>query len=167
MTLTPAQLREVKLFQAFSDEDLQTLIRSGEIQNYEALAMLVIEGEPSGGLFFLLEGQVGIFKTNRASGDLVEIAHLHAGHSFGEMSLIDDAPRSATVQALTACRAFILPAPAFMAFLHGGTDRMRAEFYQRCVLELAKRLRILDNHYVDAQYQLWKVALHGEGKKVA
>lgn len=166
MTLTTAHLREVKLLQAFSDEDLGVLLKGGEILEFEALALMVIEGEPSGGLFFLMEGQAGIFKTNKASGDLVEIAQLRAGHSFGEMSLIDDAPRSATVQALTACRAFHLPSTVFTAFLQRN-EKTKCEFYQRCVAELAKRLRSLDDHYVISQYNLWKVALKGDGKKAA
>jgi CRP-like cAMP-binding protein len=166
MKLSTAQLREVKLMQGFSDEDLEVLLAGGETLTFEALSLMVIEGEPSGGLFFLTEGQAGIFKTNKASGDLVEIAHLRAGNSFGEMSLIDDAPRSATVQALTACTAFHLPSHVFTTFL-SANDRTKCEFYQRCVAELAKRLRSLDDHYVDAQYQLWKVALKGDGKKAA
>lgn len=166
MTLTTAHLREVKLLQGFSDEELGVLLQGGEILDFEALALMVIEGEPSGGLFFVMEGQAGIFKTNKASGDLVEIAQLHAGHSFGEMSLIDDAPRSATVQALTACRAFHLPSTVFTAFLQRN-EKTKCEFYQRCVTELAKRLRQLDDHYVVSQYNLWKVALKGDGKKAA
>lgn len=166
MTESQVNLREVKLLQGFSDEDLQALVRAGEILTFEALALIVIEGEPSGGLFFLLEGQAGVFKTNKASGNLIEIGNLKSGNSFGEMSLVDDAPRSATIQALTACRAFHLPTSAFTTFLLRN-DRTRSDFYQRCVLELAKRLRQLDDHYVDVQYQLWKVALKGDGKKAA
>lgn len=166
MTSNAVNLREVKLLQELPEEDLQALVQAGEILNFEALAMIVIEGEPSGGLFFLLEGQAGVFKTNKSSGDLIEIGNLHAGNSFGEMSLIDNAPRSATIQALTACRAFHLPADAFTAFLMRN-DQTRCDFYKRCVLELAKRLRQLDDHFVDTQYQLWKVALQGDGKKVA
>lgn len=166
MTLTGAHLREVKLLAAFSDADLETLLKGGEILSYDALTLMVIEGEPSGGLFFVMEGQVGIFKTNRASGDLVEIAHLRAGQSFGEMSLVDDAPRSATVQALTAVKAFHLPAEVFQRFL-AQNEGAKCEFYRRCTQELAKRLRSLDENYVDTQYQLWKVALKGDGKKAA
>jgi len=166
MNLTTAHLREVKLLSGFSDEDLAHLLKGGEILSFEALALVVIEGEPSGGLFFLMEGQVGIFKTNKASGDLVEIAQLRAGQSFGEMSLIDDAPRSATIQALTPAKAFHLPSDVFKSFL-AGNERTKCEFYQRCVAELAKRLRSLDDNYVISQYNLWKVALKGDGKKVA
>lgn len=166
MKLTTAHLREVKLLQAFTDDDLAILLQGGEILEFEALALMVIEGEPSGGLFFLMQGQAGIFKTNKASGDLVEIAQLRAGHSFGEMSLIDDAPRSATVQALTPTRAFHLSSDVFMKFLQRN-EKTKCEFYQRCVSELAKRLRHLDDHYVISQYNLWKVALKGDGKKAA
>ncbi len=166
MTLTAANLREVKLLQGFTDDELQLLVRGGEILTFEPHALIVIEGEPSGGFYFLIEGQAGVFKTNKATGDLCEIANLRAGLSFGEMSLIDDAPRSATVQALTACKTFHLPRSAFVAFLQTN-PKVKCEFYERCVAELAKRLRELDDHYVYNQYQLWKVALKGDGKKAS
>ena len=166
MNLTTTQLREVKLLEGFTDAELHALVQGGEILTFEAHASIVIEGEPSGGFYLLLEGQAGIYKLNRASGDIHEVSQIRAGQSFGEMSLIDDAPRSATVQALTPCKAFHLPRPAFIAFLQQN-QRMKCEFYERCVLDLSKRLRDLDDHYVTNQYQLWKVALKGEGKKAS
>lgn len=166
MTLTTANLKESKLLQGFSDEELQFFVNGGEILDFEPHALIVIEGELSGGFFFLMEGQAGVFKTNKASGDLCEVALLRGGHSFGEMSLIDDAPRSATVQALTTCKAFHLPRAVFLDFLQRNA-KTKCEFYERCVVELSKRLRQLDEHYVHNQYQLWKVALKGDGKRAA
>lgn len=166
MSLTAANLRESRLLQGFTDDELQILVRGGEILTFEPHALIVIEGEPTGGFFFLMEGQAGVFKTNKSSGDLCEVASLRSGNSFGEMSLIDDAPRSATVQALTVCKTFHLPRSAFLSFLNGNA-KTKCEFYERCVVELSKRLRELDDHYVYNQYQLWKVALKGDGKKAA
>lgn len=166
MTLTATQLREVKLLQGFTDEELQLLVGRGEVLDFEPHALIVIEGDPSGGFYFIMEGQAGVFKRNKASGDLCEVATLRAGLSFGEMSLIDDAPRSATVQAFTSCRTFHLPRSAFVSFLQSNA-KTKCDFYERCVIELSKRLRELDDHYVLNQYQLWKVALKGDGKKSA
>ncbi|OFZ82124.1 MAG: hypothetical protein A2583_07345 [Bdellovibrionales bacterium RIFOXYD1_FULL_53_11] len=154
-------LKGVKLFRALSDGEIGRLIQLGTGVSFEAHANIVIEGELSWGLYVILEGMVGIFKTNKLSGDPYDVGQLRSGNFFGEMSLIDDNPRSATVRALSDCQLFFLSKEAFMHFL-GGSKDLKMRFYESCIQDLVHRLRELDDDYVISQYQLWKSAMKKE-----
>lgn len=153
-----ALLREVKLLQSFSEAELSQLIQKGESQQFEAHSNIVIEGEMTWGLYLILDGMVGIFKTNKLTGENYDVGQLRRGSFFGEMSLIDNNPRSATVKALTDCHLFYISKDAFTAFIAQSKD-VQLRFYENCIRTLVHRLRELDDNYVISQYQLWKIAL--------
>jgi CRP-like cAMP-binding protein len=158
---TVPMLKEIKLLRPFSEAELSQLIMVGHGSTYEAHANMIIEGEMSWGLFLILDGVVGIFKTNKLTGENYDVGQLRRGSFFGEMSLVDENPRSATVKALTDCHVFYISKDAFEAFLAHSQER-KLKFYESCVRNLVGRLRDLDDNYVISQYQLWKVALKKE-----
>lgn len=154
-------LKEIKLLAPFSDQDLNQLLQAGSSVSFEAHSNIVIEGEMSWGLYLILDGSVGIFKTNKLTGESYDVGQLRKGNFFGEMSLIDNNPRSATVKALSDCHLFFISKEAFQNFLVQSQER-RIKFYESCIRTLVIRLRELDDDYVVSQYQLWKVALKKE-----
>jgi len=154
-------LREVRLLQPLKEAELAQLVQLGEATYFEEHANIVIEGEMSWGLFVILEGIVGIFKHNKMTGEPYDVGQLKQGNFFGEMSLVDENPRSATVKALTHVRVFYVSKENFHKFLSQSQD-LKVRFYQACVHTMVNRLRELDDNYVISQYQLWKVALKKE-----
>jgi CRP/FNR family transcriptional regulator/CRP/FNR family cyclic AMP-dependent transcriptional regulator len=150
--------KEVKLMQCFSNEELAEITKLGTMCNYEAYANIVIEGELTWGIYFIIDGMVGIFKTNKLSSNSYDVGHLKKGSFFGEMSLVDEDPRSATVRALTNCQLFFIPKEKFNAFLNASQPR-KLKFFENCIQLIVSRLRELDDSYVISQYQLWKTAL--------
>jgi CRP-like cAMP-binding protein len=158
---TVPMLREVKLLQTLNDGELGRLIQVGAGATYEAHGNIIIEGEMSWGLYLILEGVVGIFKANKLTGESYDVGQLRSGSFFGEMSLVDENPRSATVRALTDCHLFYISKDSFEHFLGASSD-LRLRFYDACVKNLVGRLRELDDNYVISQYQLWKTALKKE-----
>ncbi|HAR43925.1 MAG TPA: hypothetical protein DCS07_15035 [Bdellovibrionales bacterium] len=153
-----AMLRDVKLLQCFSESELSHLIQVGVTANYEDHANIVIEGELSWGLYLILEGVVGIFKNNKLTGEPYDVGQLRHGNFFGEMSLVDDNPRSATVRALTNCQLFYISKEHFQQYLTASKE-MKLKFYETCIQTIVSRLRELDDNYVVSQYQLWKAAI--------
>jgi len=78
------------------DIDFGLLAGDGiETRAVKAGAVIFKEGDKADGLFIIKSGQVGIRLGNRS------LAELNANSIFGEMALIDDAPRSATAVAVT------------------------------------------------------------------
>ncbi len=154
-------LKEIKLLAPFSEDELSVLIQKGISGTVEAYENIIIEGELSWGLYLVLQGRVGVYKNNKLTGETYDVCELGEGSFFGEMSLIDDNPRSATVRALTDCQLFYLSKEAFTEFL-AHTPSTRLRFMESCVRGLVGRLRELDDNYVISQYQLWKTALKKE-----
>jgi CRP-like cAMP-binding protein len=159
--LDPIFLREINLLEVFSDQELAQLISLGTLASYEPQANIVIEGEMSWGLYLILAGHVNILKNNKLTNEAYEVGHLRAGNFFGEMSLVDEQPRSATVCTLTPCQVFCLTKDAFMEFLNRAPD-LKTRFYENCARLLVHRLRDLGDNYVISQYPLWFTSLKKE-----
>jgi CRP-like cAMP-binding protein len=163
--VTSALFKEIKLFQSFSERELDRLISLGTSVQYESHTNIVIEGELSWGLYIILEGLLGVFKTNKLTGQSYDVGQLRTSNFFGEMSLVDDNPRSATVKTLTQCQLFYISKDAFTNFLDSSKD-IKLNFYQNCVKTIVNRLRELDDNYVISQYQLWQTVIKKEGGSV-
>ena len=73
-------------------------------------AVVVAAGDPGDAFFIIAEGSVCV----RTSG---RVARLHAGEFFGEMALLDGAPRSATVTADGDVRLMVVPRNEFLQLL--------------------------------------------------
>jgi len=74
--------------------------------------ILFKEGEKGNSVFFVVEGTLDVIKES-LTGESVIITALHRGRSIGEMSIIDDFPRSATVKARTQVKLVILTREGF------------------------------------------------------
>lgn len=103
----PELLRQVQLFAGVEEKDLASIARSFKLRTFNAGDLIAEEGK-SGIGFFLIESG-----TAKATHGALEIATLGAGASFGEVALIDEGPRSATVIAETELRCWGLSAWEF------------------------------------------------------
>lgn len=160
--LSAQSFRGISLLSCFTAPQLQQMISLGHTRDFEPYTNIIVEGEESWSLFVILEGVVGIFKSNKLTGDIHDVAQLQAGSFFGEMSLVDRNPRSASARAITHCRVFEISRADFESFLNQSHE-LRLNFYENCVNTLIGRLRELDDNYVVSQYQLWKTALRQKG----
>ena len=95
----PDDLRAVPLFQSLSDANLASLAKTVARRRATTGEVLCREGEPGDEMYVVLDGTVTLHK---AVGDReTELGRLESGAYFGEMALIGDAPRSATIRAAT------------------------------------------------------------------
>ncbi len=100
-------LRTIPLFSSVSDEDLESTASLLIERRFPKHKTVVEEGLPGDYMYVIREGRV---KVTKLSGDGREkiLELLEAGSFFGEMSLLDSAPRSASVKALTEVRILAL-----------------------------------------------------------
>ena len=110
--LTPqAQaLRNVPFFEELTDEDLERMIRIGEVRRFEPGQDIVTRGEVGGGLFVIVSGTARVEAGGRAHD-------LATGDFVGEMALLERRPRSATVTAVSPVEALTIEAMHFKPFL--------------------------------------------------
>jgi CRP-like cAMP-binding protein len=93
----PAFLRTVFLFRELSEPDLDALVLSLRDRRVRKGEVLFREGDAGHELYLIREGSVVVSKLVTGRVEQV-LARMGAGEIFGEMSLFDEAPRSATVQ---------------------------------------------------------------------
>src|SRR5258708_38145652 len=115
MTIT-AILRQVPFFSHMSDEELDRMYPGGKVVSLQQGEVVVHEGDVADCMYVVLEGQVSVNKVDNADHP-VTIATLGVGDFFGEMALLDQGTRSATVICHVPCRLFVLDQNAFRNLL--------------------------------------------------
>jgi CRP-like cAMP-binding protein len=107
-------LRTVPLLHTLHDSELYRICDALQPVAFQPNSPIVQQGE-SGHEFYIIEsGEAVVTMTN---GEPVEVARIGAGDYFGELALIYDAPRAATVKALTAVKCVTLSKADFIRLL--------------------------------------------------
>ncbi len=96
-------LRGVYFFQSLGEEAIHRIGDACHEESFEPGALIFVEGTKADKLYIILDGTVEVWKDYYAEEKDLLAVH-SAGHLFGEMALIDDLPRSATVVARDATR---------------------------------------------------------------
>ncbi len=96
-------LRKIPLFTELSEDELQAVAELITRQDVQKKNIVVQEGEPGEALYIILEGSVKI-SSYTAEGREIVLSLLNKGSFFGEMSLLDKRPRSATVTTMEDAR---------------------------------------------------------------
>lgn len=96
------KLKEIPTLSTFSEEELKGLLELSKIRKYEPGELILEEGFFDSWIYFLISGKVKIVKHGEDVSTLKRV-----GDIFGEMSIIDGSPRSASVYAVdkTVCLA--------------------------------------------------------------
>ncbi len=83
------------------------LAQAGLLKKYGTDEIIFHQGDPGHEMFILLKGRVRLL-AHSADGTDVPFMDVNAGDFFGEMSLLENAPRSATVQAVDDCMVIVI-----------------------------------------------------------
>ena len=108
-------LRRLPLFADLSQADLDWLSERAEPMTIEPGTNLIEEGDPGDAAYIVVDGEFEVVKKSIHS-DIV-IAVREAGEVFGEMALIDQAPRMATVRATRSSKVLKISDETFKLFL--------------------------------------------------
>ena len=126
-------LQQVPLFAACSRKDLQLVARRAEDVRVPAGKALVSEGETGHEFFVILDGTARVSRQGR------KIAALGPGDSFGELALLEKAPRNATVVADSDMELVVLGQREFSGII----DEVPG-FARKLLTGMASRLRDAD-----------------------
>jgi CRP-like cAMP-binding protein len=91
----------VKAFQGLTAAEISELLNRAEKCSFPLNAPIVKEGSSGHHMYIILDGEAMVSKKGR-DGE-IELARLYAADSFGEMALVDNEARCATVTALSPC----------------------------------------------------------------
>jgi uncharacterized membrane protein len=100
-------LASVPLFESFNDEERALLAAQLEEVTFSPGQVIFRRGDPGGAIFIVAAGEVEIFIED-STGDRIVFETAKRGDFFGELSLLDGDPRSASAQALASTQALRL-----------------------------------------------------------
>ena len=123
------------LFTALSDADAWELIRLSRQESAPTRHAVFQVGQPGDSLHIVLEGRVKVSLLSEEGKEAI-LSILGAGEVFGEMSLFDGEPRSATVTTMEPCRFMVLRRQVFLPFLE-----KRIHVMLELIAEVSRRLR--------------------------
>ncbi len=118
------QLRKVHLFEGVPDEDLEEIAKLVDSRHVDGGEIVFPEGEPGDAFYIVFRGAVEIVKSRPAGGE-DKLAVREKGDGFGEMSLLNDAPRSATARAMEASELMVIRQSAFQELIGGESLALR------------------------------------------
>jgi len=109
-------LKKNKLFTGIGEELINEVAQNSIIENFKPGDIILREGESGDKVCLIMRGRVKVVKLADSKGKI--LMELSEGDFFGEMSLIDLRPRSASVVALTDCEVISIPANYFDKLIH-------------------------------------------------
>jgi CRP/FNR family cyclic AMP-dependent transcriptional regulator len=130
------------------------LTRQHEIQEFKDGDIIVREGEQASDMFVIRSGQVEILKS--VGGHEVQLAVLDRGSFFGEMSLLEGLPRSATARAVGNTSLLVLRSGSLLLAI-----RRNPTFAFEMLQQMSHRIRELNDKLV------FKVATAEFGNRLA
>lgn len=116
-----AGLKNISYFAEVPEKYLEQLAGAAIKKNYPKNVVVINEGDEAGSLFIVVSGRVQAFLSNE-SGRTVTLATLEAGSFFGELSLLDGEPRSASVITLEPTICLLIPRSSFQSWLREYPD---------------------------------------------
>ena len=108
-------IQQIPFFLEFNQEELATLSSKARIKSYAKNTIILTEGDESKSVYYLLEGEVRAYIENE-QGKEVTLNEIIEGDSFGELALLCNAPRTASIIAQTKCKVLIINQNDFIDF---------------------------------------------------
>jgi len=106
-------LKKNQLFKGLNEEEVNHIAAICQKKEFKGNSVIFKEKSKDSGMFILIQGQVDIQMTMGDDDELATVHVIHEGEVFGELSLVDRSPRSATAKTAGPSLVFILEADKF------------------------------------------------------
>ncbi len=136
--LNPNVLKNVPLFSSFTDQQLAALLPAVQHRRFPRGSYVIRAGEETDALYIILAGRAKVLIPDD-DGNEVILAMIGPNDFFGEMGLLDDQPRSASVETTESCEMLRISRSAFLTCLKDNFDAAML-----IIRNLVKRLREAD-----------------------
>lgn len=131
-------LRQIPMFELLDERELEVLAGQLDIEQYVANQIIFTAGEEGGEMYLVQRGRVEVFVRD-VSHARVTLDHLEVGEIFGDLSLLDNQPRSASAKALTDSTLIVIDRDDLLALV-----RAHPAAALDIMAMLSKRLRATD-----------------------
>ncbi|VAW85212.1 cAMP-binding proteins - catabolite gene activator and regulatory subunit of cAMP-dependent protein kinases, partial [hydrothermal vent metagenome] len=130
-------LANIQLFSELEIEELSVIMRGATHAITPKNTNIIFQGDTSNSMFLIISGKVRVYLKNDQNQE-VTLNYLETGDFFGELAMIDEQPRSASVMSLTECELLILSSETLQYILN-----KYPKINQKVIRTLAKRMRNL------------------------
>lgn len=132
------------LFTNLEQKDLNIVIDAMDEKTYKANENVITQGEPGDCLFVIEAGELDCVKRFTKDGEEKFLKNYYPGDSFGELALLYNAPRAATIRAKTDCLLWMLDRETFNNIVKDSAQKIR-EKYEK-FLQKVDILSTIDNY---------------------
>jgi CRP/FNR family transcriptional regulator, cyclic AMP receptor protein len=132
-----ALLQQTRLFAGLGEETLRALAERAVERSYPRHGRFFYQGDPGTGLFVVASGLVKVVVTSEEGEEMVLVT-LGPGEAFGELSIVDGGPRSASAEALEPTVVLIITRPVLLEL--ATRDRALTEALLQTLGGLLRRL---------------------------
>ncbi len=132
-----SKLLKIDTFSSLTTEELKFILKHSTTRIYSKQTLLIKEGAHSNALYIILSGQVRVFISDPSQREMT-LNIQNPGEYFGELSLIDNEPRSASVITLEESELTVIRKRDFHRCL-----RKHPQMYEKMLATLSKRIRTL------------------------
>ena len=115
------RLRKVPMFSRLEPAKLKLLAFTSENLSFEDGEVLFLEGDPADSAYVIMNGAVEVMMAGPDEEEVVAVT-LHRNQLFGEMAVLSNAPRSATIRAKGELQALRITDEAFIKLLSDNPD---------------------------------------------
>ena len=145
-------LKRLPIFCGLTDSDLDIIAPVMKPVSFNAGEDVIREGDTDHSMYIISSGSVEVLKTG-GTGDEVSLGILPAGTFFGELSLFDDHPRSATVRAAEDTDSFNITRRDMLHCL-GNHAELANILYRNTIMEIFSRFRAVTSNFTFSQHHL-------------
>jgi len=140
-------LRRIKILAAMEEKQLNSFVQFMEVVAVRQFSEVFRRGQPSDAMYLVLEGELRARVI--VDGKETTLSTMTAGDFFGEISLLDEGPRSADVIANSESRLLKISSAAFARVMREA-PALAASFLYELSKSIGARVRVLTQKYQDS-----------------
>lgn len=140
-------LKKINLFEEMTSEDMGKIERATRMESVKKKTPIFFPGDPSQQIYLLKEGRVKLSRISE-EGREVTIALLEAGEIFGELEVLDDAPRDTLAEALDDSKICVVSKKIFLEMV-----RSKPDFSFRLTKLIGFRMRKIESRVEDLVFR--------------
>ena len=144
-------LKRIQIFDGLSNRELRNFARISYQRTYAENETIVIEGQDSAGMYVILDGTVKVTRKVE-DGTTITLKTLEDGTFFGDVGLLDNAPRTATVTAIRSSRIIGFFRPELLTLIESD-PKLASKVIFVLAKVLASRLRFTNQELQKAQFE--------------
>ena len=145
-------LQKVAIFEELSRRDIHNIARIAHHRHYGEGEVIIHQDQASAGMYIIVEGEVEVTK-EWEDGTIVHLSTLEDATFFGDVGLLDNAPRTATVTAVRDSKIVGFFRPELLGLLDSDPKLAFKVVFKLAEL-LASRLRFTNNELEKAQQDI-------------